>query len=249
MAEYLNKLIIKMQQALNIIKTDIRNILRDYSLLVIIFVPLIITALLRWGYPVLLSVVPAISEYSMLLLAMLCMISSIMPGMAISFVILDEKDNQLLPSLMILPVSLKKITWHRNLIIYMYGVIAAIITLSFSGIAEINSGRIIMLAFLAAAPAPVMAMVPAFFAANKIEGATLAKMLNFLIIFPLPAFIFTGWWTNLLMIFPSWWVYKAFSATGNLPVFLPILLTGLVFHLVLIIVVIRRIFGKILIYI
>lgn len=234
-----------MQQALNIIKTDIRNILRDYSLLVIIFVPVIIIALLRLGYPILLAEVPAISDYTLLILAMLCMISAIMPGMAISFVILDEKDNQLLPALMILPVSLKKITWYRNLIIYMYGMIAAIFTLSFSGIAEINIGKTFMLSILAAAPAPVMAMVPAFFAANKIEGATIAKVLNFLIIFPLPAFIFTGWWTNLLMIFPSWWIYKTFSATGSLWTFLPVLLTGLVYHLILIILVVKRIFGNI----
>jgi fluoroquinolone transport system permease protein len=235
-----------MTNSLTIIKTDLQNILRDYSLLMLLILPLIITGLLRWGYPFVLESWPVLDEYSPLLLGMLAMTSAAMPGLAISFAILDERDNMLLPALRVLPVAFQKIIINRNLAIYIFGIFAAFITIVFSGIADKNVVRSFLLALLTAAPAPILALVPAFFAANKIEGATLAKILNFLLIFPLPAFIFSGWWTNLLMVLPSWWVYKAFMVTGELQIFLSVAGIGIIFHAAIILLIQKLIFTRII---
>jgi fluoroquinolone transport system permease protein len=212
--------------------------------MMLLFVPVMIAVLLRLGYPLVLSEWPLLTDYNMLLLALLGMSSAAMPGMALSFAILDERDNNLLPALMVLPVSLKVITINRNIMIFVYGTLAAFITIFFSGLAMAGIFQVILLSLLSAAPAPLLAMIPAFFAKNKIEGATIAKILNFLLVFPLPAFIYTGWWTNFLIILPSWWIYKAFVNTGNLPVFLTVMAAGLIFHLILILLLVKIIFGK-----
>ncbi|TVR68987.1 MAG: hypothetical protein EA408_12985 [Marinilabiliales bacterium] len=234
-----------MSPALNIIITDIKNILRDPSLVMMLFVPFLITALLRWGYPYFLEAVPEATEYNMLVLAMLAMTSGAMPGMALAFAILDEKDNGLLPALMILPVSFRKIVLNRIWTISIYGTFAALITIGFSGLSEASLLQNLLLSLLAASTAAAFGMVPAFFAANKIEGATLAKILNFLLVFPLPAFIFSGWWTSLLGVFPAWWVYSAFTSTTDPVQFLTSFGWGIAYHLLITIIVTRQIFSRV----
>lgn len=234
-----------MNKTLNIVKTDLKNILRDPSLVLLLFVPFLITALLRWGYPFFLEAIPEAAVYNMLVLAMLSMTCGAMPGMAIAFAILDEKDNGLLPVLMILPVSFRKIVFSRLIAVYLYGAAAAFMAIAFSGLSEGALLQNLLLALLAASPAVAMGLVPAFFAANKIEGATLAKILNFLLIFPLPAFIFSGWWTNLLAMFPAWWVYRAFTGTTDPILFLTSFGVGVAYHLLVTIIVTRLIFLRV----
>jgi fluoroquinolone transport system permease protein len=233
-----------MNNSVTILKIDIQNILRDYSLVVLLVLPLLITAILRWGYPFATAGWPVLEEYNSLLLGMLAMSSAAMPGLAISFAILDERDNMLFPALKVLPVPFQKIIINRNLTIYVFGIFAAFITIVFSGISGTNIILSFLLALLSAAPAPILALVPAFFAANKVEGATLAKILNFLLILPIPGFIFSGWWTNLLMIFPSWWIYKAFMVTDELQFFISTVGIGIIYHLAVIVLLLNLIFKK-----
>lgn len=215
---------------LQIAQTDIRNILRDYSMVMMLFVPLIIMSLLRWAYPFLLSALPEAAQYNMLLLGMMAMVSGAMPGMTMAFAILDEKDNGLLSVLMVLPVSFNRIILGRLAMIAAYSAIAAFLVISFSRLSDGNTAKNILLSLLAASPAVALGLVPAIFAANKIEGATMAKLLNFILIFPLPAFLFQGWWTHILMVFPAWWVFRAFTTTGELLVFFGAVTGGLAYH-------------------
>lgn len=208
---------------IEILRTDLKNILRDPSLVIICFVPFIMLALLYFGYPPLLAVWPEAAQYSGLGLAMFCITGSVMPGMAIAFAMLDEKDHNLQQVLQILPVSFRHITLLRLMTTFLFGFLAALLMLTFSGIRSYTGVQILLLALLTAAIAPLMAIIPAFYASNKIEGATLSKLLNFLIIIPIPAFVFPGVWSWFMMMLPPWWIYFAFESAEN-----PIRLMGAV---------------------
>jgi hypothetical protein len=226
----------------SIIRTDIRNILRDPSLLLIFFVPFIILVLLRLGFPALQSVWPDVDKYATIGLAMMCITVAIMPGIAVAFAMLDEKDNNLDTVLQILPVSFKRITWYRMVTIFGFGFLSALLLLSFSGIPSGNPAQKFLLALLAATSAPLMAIIPAFYAQNKIEGATYTKLLNFMIMLPLPAFLFPGWWSWLMMIFPAWWIYFAFTGTDNNLVFVLAIAGGVMLHAAAIFIIMKSIF-------
>jgi hypothetical protein len=228
-----------------IAKTDLKNIFRDYAMVMMLFVPLLIMSLLRWAYPFFLEAVPEAAAYNMLLLCMLAMTSGSMPAMTIAFSILDEKDNGLLPVLMVLPVSFRRIILARIALITAYSAAATFIVISFSRLSDGSVYENFLLALLAAAPAVSLGLIPAFFAANKIEGATMAKVLNFFLIFPLPAFLFSGWWTNLLMVFPAWWVFQAFTATGESLVFYAAVVVGLAYHALVTVLIINTVFRKV----
>ncbi len=217
----------------SIIKTDLRNIARDPSLLIIFFVPVIMISLLHFGYPFLAGAWPEAVNYIPYGFALLCMIVAIMPGMAIAFVILDEKDNNVQDVLQILPVSFKLLTLMRMACIFLFGWIAAAMLLLLSGIETGNVFQIVCLSALSAMSAPIMAMVPAFFARNKIEGATITKLLTFLIILPLPAFLFPGIWKWFLVVFPAWWVFAAFENREFSSQFLFLIIVGISYQTLL----------------
>lgn len=200
---------------IEIVRTDLKNILRDPSLMLICFVPFIMLALLYFGYPALLTAWPEAAQYSGLGLAMFCITGSVMPGIAIAFAMLDEKDQHLQQVLQILPVSFRRITMLRLTTTYLFGFLSALLILTFSGIKNYSIAQTLLLSLLTAAIAPLISVIPAFYASNKIEGATLSKLLNFLLILPLPAFLFPGVWGWFLMVLPSWWIYFAFESVDN----------------------------------
>ncbi|TVQ16722.1 MAG: hypothetical protein EA361_03680 [Bacteroidetes bacterium] len=225
---------------IEIVRTDLKNIIRDPSLVLICFVPFIMLALLYFGYPPLLSAWPEAAQYSGLGLAMFCITGSVMPGIAIAFAMLDEKDQHLQQVLQILPVSFRHITLLRLTITFLFGFVSALLMLTFSGIISYTITQTLLLAMLTAAIAPLMAIIPAFYASNKIEGATLSKLLNFLIMIPIPAFLFPGTWSWFMMIFPSWWIYFAFESVEN-PVRLVGAVAGGLIYLSVIMIVINKI--------
>ncbi len=212
-----------------IIRTDIRNILRDPSLLIICVVPFIMLAMLRWGYLWLLEIWPDVVIYKNLGMAMFCITGAVMPGIAIAFAILDEKDQNLDTVLKILPVYYHTITKIRMLVVFSFAFFSALLILVFSNIIQVTILEKVLLSLLTASLAPILASVPAFYAQNKIEGATMAKLLNFLIILPLPAFLFPGVWGWFLMLIPSWWVYFAFESVANPLIFAAAFTGGLLF--------------------
>jgi fluoroquinolone transport system permease protein len=229
---------------INIIKTDLKNILRDPSLLMICFVPFIMLPLLRWGYPALIELLPVVDDYRNVITAMFCIVVALMPGTAMAFAMLDEKDNNLRQVLQILPVSFRKITLYRTGIIFLFGFLSVLMVLHFSAITQGGFFRHVILSVMAAASVPIMVLIPAFFAANKIEGATLTKGLNFLIMLPIPAFIFPGAWNWLLMVFPTWWVYFIFDSTAESTQFYTALTGGIIWHAIVLGFVINIIFKR-----
>jgi len=213
-----------------LIRTDIKNILRDPSLFIICIVPFIMLAILRFGYPALWQNWPHIVIYIPYVLAMFCILVSAMPGFAIAFAILDEKDHNLQVVLHVLPISYSKITMIRIGVILLFGFLSSALLLFFSGIPAGDPFQILLLTVTSSLSAPIIALIPAFFARNKIEGATIIKMLNFLILLPLPGFLFPGWWTWLLAVFPTWWVYGAFKSIGNSFEFYSYIVGGFLFQ-------------------
>lgn len=230
---------------LSIVRTDIRNILRDPALLMLCFAPLLMLAVLRYGYPAIYEYWPEISNYRNLILALFCIVGSLMPGLAMAFAMLDEKDQDLQVVLQILPVSFPTITFYRVMVIYTFGFLTTLLFLNFSAISHFNILQQLLLATLTSATAPILALIPAFLASNKIEGTTLSKMLNFLFMLPIPAFLFPGTWSWFMMIFPAWWIYFSFENTENLWAFLAGIAGGLIIHGIILVILMRYIFYRI----
>lgn len=209
-----------MHRYLHIVKTDFKNILRDPSLLMIVVAPLLIMGLLRFGWPLLTNELPLMEEYCLMVLAGFCLIATAMPGMAVGFVILDEKDENLLMPLHVLPLAFSKIILLRMGVIVAFGFVSGCLMILASGMAKELNWEIPLLAIVAAGISPISALIPAFAAKNKIEGMTWAKLLNFLMVLPLPAFFIPSVWEWAFYLIPTFWIYKAFITSGDAPMLL-----------------------------
>jgi fluoroquinolone transport system permease protein len=222
-----------MPRYLHIVKTDFKNIFRDPSLFMIVLAPLLIMVLLRFGWPLLTHAFPLMEEYRLMVLSGFCLIAAAMPGMAVGFVILDEKDENLLMPLHVLPLSFSNIILLRMGVIVAFGFVSGCLMILASGMAPDLNWEIPIMAITAAGIAPISALIPAFAAKNKIEGMTWAKLLNFLMVLPLPAFFIPPVWEWAFYLIPTFWIYKAFITSGDAPMLLFFSLVAVAYQLFL----------------
>ena len=109
---------------------DLRLIFRDPVLYVMFFVPLLLIILLRFGLPPLIQLLPVLAFYKMLILASICLVTSMFPAFIFSFIMLNEKDLEVLAAIRVLPVSSSVFILHRLLFISLFSVFFNLLILS-----------------------------------------------------------------------------------------------------------------------
>lgn len=213
-----------MNKIRNIIQRDLRHILRDKSIMMIFFIPIIFWILLRFLPPIYEPLVPIMKDYRMHILAVFCILSSVLLGFVISFIILEEKDEHLIPLFSILPVPIQQFTIIRTLLIMCLGFVSSVLIISTTGLVQISFSRIFMLSFICSTTGPAITFLITAIASNKIEGVTLFKLLSFITIIPIAGLFMTSKLSLCFGILPYYWIYSVFA--GN--VFISMKITFLI---------------------
>lgn len=197
-------------RTLTIVKTDFKNIFRDPSLIMIFIVPILILALLRFVLPLIESYIPKVYEYRLLILGTFCLTVSALTSFLLSFVILDEKDQELFQVFRVMPFTFPKLTLLRTMTMLATGFVFCLMLIAGSGLVKLNIPQMIILSLLSSLSGPGNAMLIVSIANNKIEGATYFKLLNMFIMAPLAGVFITGPMKYLLGLIPFFWVFIAF---------------------------------------
>ena len=92
----------------------------------------------------------------------------------------------------------------------LFGLINSFIVLKFNGVLDIPTIRCLLISLDCAVFSPIFVFLTISFAKNKIEGATIMKVLNVLLMLPLLAFFVDHSATYILGIIPFFWIYEAF---------------------------------------
>jgi fluoroquinolone transport system permease protein len=196
---------------------DLRNIVRDRTVSVLLPVPLIFAAFLRFGVPFLERHAPVAGGYRPVVLALFCMLAAMFPAFMMSFILLDEKDQDLFPVFRVLPISPRRFLLARLSLVAALAFVNALVILAGSGLVALSLPVQIGLASLCALIPPAATLLIVSVAGNKIEGLTLLKGLFPLILFPAVGAVVEAWWTKILAILPAYWVYLAFAAPDPAP--------------------------------
>jgi hypothetical protein len=197
-----------MKKYLAIIIADLKNTRRDPTLLLMLWVPLLIWGVIRFGVPQITVWVPELENYYLALLAFFSLLIAVFPGFIVSFLLLDEKDNQLFPAINVTPVSLSGFLFTRIVFMVLLGFIFSVCLLFFNGILRVPWSLIVLMALLSALNVPILILLISSIAKNKIEGMTLLKVANVVLFIPAVLFFVSSGWIYLLGIFPAFWVYK-----------------------------------------
>jgi fluoroquinolone transport system permease protein len=204
-----------MNKYLSILKGDFKNILRDPTLLLMLFVPLLILFVVRFGVPLLENQFPLINNYYKEIVSLFALLSAVIPGFVVSFILLDEKDLHLFPVINITPVSLSGFLISRLVFMLIFGFLSSLLLLIFNGLYTIEFIKSCQLALLCALNTPILILIITAKAKNKVEGLTLLKLAMLTLIIPIIIFFLDNTLEYALAFLPASWVYLFLDNSQN----------------------------------
>jgi fluoroquinolone transport system permease protein len=194
---------------------DLRNIVRDRTVGVLLVVPAIFLVLLRFGVPWLEDRWTVVGGHRVLILAVLSAMAGMFPAFMVSFIMLDERDQGLFAAFRILPVATGRLLGYRVAGVAALGLIYPALLIPGSGLGSYGFLETAVLSFLCAVGGPAALMVAVALAKNKIECLAAYKLL--FLVTALGAVGVLGdqhGWSRPSAALPSYWVFMAFDAPG-----------------------------------
>jgi len=204
---------------LNYFSFELRKWMRDTFTAVVLFYPLLFGSVGRFLLPILekeanLNLAP---YYAVIVVSFGMMTAKIL-GAVVGFSILDDRDDNILYTVRVAPLSLEVFIGLKLLLIYVVSVLGTAFVMWFSNLVPISAGVLWSIAFLAGFQAPLLALLINYVASNKVEGFAAIKGLNVLVLFPIAALFFTGFKEFIFAIEPSFWPAKAlFGSLSGVP--------------------------------
>ena len=192
---------------------DLKNVRRDDLLAWIALLPLALALVVRLATVPLTELLRRelgfdLAPYYPLLMSFVAVMAPSMAGMVIGFLLLDERDDQVLTALMVTPTPLAGYLTYRILLPLALGWLITLVVYPLAGLAELKWIDLFAVAGLAACNGPVTALFLAAFAENKLTGFALVKILNSINMVPVLAYFAPGAWQLLAGVVPAFWPMK-----------------------------------------
>lgn len=218
-----------MNQNIISFKMFIRNIFSDGMLSAIICIPLILAAIYRFVFPLIVQHYPMLKDFSLyypildLFLAIMC---PYMICFASVLVVLDETDMKINRYITITPLGKKGYLISRLLISVLFAAIVSFVLLSFCSVSDMSLWTTFIISILATILSVVAAMIILAYAGNKVEGMALAKVSALVMMGLIIPFVITDSTQYVFSFLPSFWIAK-FLISNNYWFILPtIFLSG-----------------------
>jgi hypothetical protein len=213
---------------------DLRNILRDRLLLYSAFlIPLIIIIFTRLVIPWLSENIVPLQQYYSLLFMLFATTIPMMFGFVTGFLIMDERDENLLTVLRVMPISRSAYLIYRMAFMSVLSFIYILLFPALTGLIDISLLDFLPIAVLLALFTPVMGLIANIVANNKVQAFAVFKMLGGVFFLPLFAFFINNDFKYIFGVIPNFWTFMALDKllnTGNQDVvFLGI---GFIYHFV-----------------
>lgn len=206
-----------MSKIATFVANDLKNIRREYMLIYIMFVPLIMIAFLRFALPPLTnwtldSFGFSLADYYPLILSFFVIIE--MPfifGVLYGLLLLDEKDENIFNVLRVTPVSLDYYLRYRFSVVVVSSVLFVSLGLPLTGfLSAMSVSAILGVAFAGGLGGVLLTLIMIGFANNKLEGLALMKAFGIMTLAPMGGYFINSHWHLILGIFPFYWPAKAF---------------------------------------
>jgi fluoroquinolone transport system permease protein len=192
-----------------VIKAELRNMRRDRMYLFFAIYPVILGGIGYFLVPYIEDNTPPGDPWAKILAMFFILMTGYIYGALTAFTLLDDKDDSVLMSLKITPISVKSYVIVKLVVSFIFGFIASLAVIYGTGFLENTSfGIILLVAITGALQAPGVALIVNSFAENKVEGFVIMKLSGLILILPVVAFFVTGWVQNLLGIAPGYWAAR-----------------------------------------
>ena len=204
-----------MNRTLALLRLDARNLLRDPMLFLITCLPVLVAVLMRFFIPFLAGLLMDYLGFDLrpgyaLITSFFLLLGPLMYGWVIGFMLLDERDENILEYISVTPLGKTGFLSYRTGLPVLLSFVMAFVLVALIGLVPFAPLRILPVALLAAIEAPILALFLAAFAGNKVEGLALGKGVGFAFMAPLAAVFVQSPWQYLAGMLPPYWVAKLF---------------------------------------
>lgn len=195
---------------------DLRNILRDRLLLYTAFlIPVIIIIFTRLVIPWLSENIMPLQNYYPLLFMLMAITIPMMFGFVSGFLIMDERDENLLTVLRVMPISRSAYLIYRMAFMSVLSFIYILLFPALTGLIDISLFDYLPIAVLLALFTPVMGLIANIVANNKVQAFAVFKMLGGVFFLPLFAFFINNDLKYVFGIIPNFWTFMALDKLLN----------------------------------
>jgi fluoroquinolone transport system permease protein len=133
-----------------------------------------------------------------------------MVGMVIGFLFLDERDARTLTALRTTPLSMRQYLAYRIALPLLLGTASTLIGYRLIGLVPVRLSALFALASVAGLSAPILALVLAIAAPNKVAGFAVVKVMNAVNLLPVVAYFVPRPLQFVAGIFPAYWPMRGF---------------------------------------
>jgi fluoroquinolone transport system permease protein len=137
-------------------------------------------------------------------------------GMVIGFLLLDERDARTLTALRVTPLSMRRYLGYRVALPLLVGTLSTLVGYPVAAISPLPPASLVPIALVAGLWAPLLALVLAAAAPNKVAGFAVMKVLNSVNLLPVAAFFLPLPLQYVAGVLPTYWPMRAlWSATAG----------------------------------
>jgi fluoroquinolone transport system permease protein len=206
-----------------LIYADSRMLWRDPLLGWILALPIGLALLLRALIPrvqdgLLAGMAFVLTPYHPLVMSGYLMTAPGMVGMVIGFLFLDERDARTLTALRTTPLSMRQYLAYRVALPLVLGTASTLIGYPLTGMTPLVLSSLLPIAIVAGLSAPILALVLAIAAPNKVAGFAVVKVMNAVNLLPVVAYFVSRPLQFAAGVFPTYWPMRAlWSAAAGEP--------------------------------
>ncbi|WP_141430908.1 hypothetical protein [Bacillus sp. 03113] len=227
-----------MKKLTSLMLFDLKYIWKDFLLIVAVFAPLLMAIIFRFGIPLIIDLLEGrinieLEKYTELLSIVLLMTVPVMIGMFAAFIILDEKDEHIIPFLAVTPLSKKGYLFYRLSAPVFISTVLSFVALFIAGYRNFIQPSTLPVIVLVGIEAPLVALFIAGFAKNKVEGLAVAKVASILLLVPLSFYLISDGWKYIGGILPPFWIAASyhFALHSSILLFVLHFFIALVMHI------------------
>src|SRR5687767_10232893 len=148
-----------MNQLIQLTLADLRRIFRDKTLLLFLFTPVFLILFVRFFVPYLTNLYPVVADYHAYIMMFASAQTAIMFGFISSFIILDEKDENVLQVIRILPITSAYFIFFRLIFAALFSFGGAFAMMLLSGISFPGYTHAFFLSLQYALTAPFITLI------------------------------------------------------------------------------------------
>ena len=221
-----------------LVRADLRNVLRDSTMVMVLFGPVALFALLGF-LPLIEALLLSELQFDLFpyrppLVTFLGLIPGLLFAMIYGFIVLDERDEQIVEVMSVTPLRKEGYLRYKLLIPMLLSFLGPpIIQFSFS-LLSLSMTALLPISFMAGLEAGLGVLFLVSFSSNKVEGMAFGKLLGiFYLVIP-AVFLWDSPLHWIGCISPPFWIAKASQAAlAQDPLVWLHVTLGLAMHLVL----------------